>query len=61
VTAQERENASPAMNEIFPGTTTKDRSVGSQTRASMRAYSESDSNEIDESDLQCEKHSKQRI
>jgi hypothetical protein len=61
VTAQKRENASPAMNEIFPGTTTKDRSVASQARASMRANCEFVSNESDESALQYPKHNKQRI
>jgi hypothetical protein len=58
---QERGNASPAMNETLPGTTAKDRSVAPQARASMRANSESVSNEIDESDLQYEKHDEQRI
>jgi hypothetical protein len=49
------------MNETLPGTTTKDRSVALQARASMRANSESVSNEIDESELEYEKHSEQRI
>jgi hypothetical protein len=49
------------MNETFPGTTTKDRHVAAKASASMRVNSESVSNEIDESDLQCEKHDKQRI
>jgi hypothetical protein len=61
VTSQDRGNASPAMNETFPGTTTKDRFVFQQTRGSMRVNSESFSNEIDESDLQFEKHLQQRI
>jgi hypothetical protein len=48
------------MNEILPGATTKDRDVAWQAPASMRVNSESVSKEIDESDLQCEKHSEQR-
>jgi hypothetical protein len=58
---QERGNASPAMNKVLPGTTTKDRLVGEQARVSMRVNSESVSNEIDESDSQYEKHDEQRI
>jgi hypothetical protein len=61
MTAQEEGNASPAMNEVLRGTTTKDRFVSRQARASMRINSESVSNEIDESELQHEKHSEQRI
>jgi hypothetical protein len=61
VTAQEGENASPAMSETLPGTTTKDRLVPAQAPASMRVNSESSSNEIDESDSQDEKHNEQRI
>jgi hypothetical protein len=61
VTAQERGNALPAMNNVFSGITTKDRSVIAQARASIRVNSESISNEIDESDLQYEKHDEQRI
>jgi hypothetical protein len=61
VTAQERGNASPAMNEVLRGTTTEDIYVSAKARASMRANSESVSNEINESDLQSKNHSEQRI
>jgi hypothetical protein len=54
-------NASPAMNETLIGTTTKERCVASKALASMRVNSDSVSNEIDESDLQPEKHDEQRI
>jgi hypothetical protein len=57
VTAQETGNASPAMNEILTGTTTKERFVVRQAAASIRINSESLSNEIDDSRL----HSEQRI
>jgi hypothetical protein len=57
VTAQEGGNASPAMNDVFSGTTTNAKSVTPQARASTRVNSESVSNEIDESDLQSEKQS----
>jgi hypothetical protein len=60
VTVQEGGNASPAMNDVLPGTTTKDRRVALQAPASMRINSDSVSNEIDESDLQSEKHDEQR-
>jgi hypothetical protein len=49
-------NASPAVNKIFAGTTTKDICVAANASASMRVNSESVSNEIDESELQDEKH-----
>jgi hypothetical protein len=49
------------MNETPPGTTTKDRRVAAKAPASMRVNTESVSNEIDESESQCEKHSEQRI
>jgi hypothetical protein len=49
------------MNDVLSGTTTKDRFVHWQALASMRVNSESVSNEIDESDLQYEKHDEQRI
>jgi hypothetical protein len=61
VTAQDGGKASPATNQILPGTTTKDRFVCPQAPASMHVNSESVSNEIDESDLQYEKHFEQRI
>jgi hypothetical protein len=48
------------MNEVLPGTTTKDRFVFQQTLASMSVNSESVSNEIDESDWQYEKHDEER-
>jgi hypothetical protein len=49
------------MNETLTGTTTKDRHVTAKALASMRVNSESVSNEIDESELQGEKHPEQRI
>jgi hypothetical protein len=49
------------MNETPTGTTTKDRHVAAKALASIRVNSESVSNEIDESDLQGEKHDEQRI
>jgi hypothetical protein len=61
VTTQEGGNASPAMNEIRPGTTTKETFVAAQAPASMCVNSGSVSNKIDESDVQPEKHSEQRI
>jgi hypothetical protein len=61
VTAQEEENASPAMNEVSAGTRTKDRCVASQAPDSIRTNSESVSNEIDESEWQFEKQCEQRI
>jgi hypothetical protein len=54
-------NASPATNDVFPGTTTDDKDVELKARASTHANSESLSNEIDERDLQYEQHSEQRI
>jgi hypothetical protein len=59
--AQEGGNASRAMNEILPGRTTKDRFVFPQAPVSMRVNSEFVSNEIDESDMQYEKHPEQII
>jgi hypothetical protein len=61
VTAQERGNASSAMNIVLSGTTTQAIGVASQAPASMRFNPESVSNEIDESDVQYEKHCEQRI
>jgi hypothetical protein len=49
------------MNEMFPGTITKDRLVSQKARVSMLINSESVSNEIDENGLQREKHDEQRI
>jgi hypothetical protein len=61
VTTQQGGNASPAVNKTFAGTTTKDIRVAANASASMCVNSESDSNEIDESELQDEKHGEQRI
>jgi hypothetical protein len=61
VTAQERGNALPAMNEVASGTTTKDRYVLQEAQASMPVNSEPVSNEIDESESQYKKHFEQRI
>jgi uncharacterized protein (UPF0147 family) len=54
-------NTSPATKDAFSGTITEDKDVPENARASICTNSESVSNEIDESDLQCEKHDKQRI
>jgi hypothetical protein len=48
------------MNETLTGTTAKDRRVFAKALASMRVNSELASNEIDERDLQNEKHDEQR-
>jgi hypothetical protein len=61
VTAQEAGNASPAMNEVLPGITAEDSFVSQKARAWMSVNSASVSNEIDESDVQSEKHDEQRI
>jgi hypothetical protein len=49
------------MNEVLTGRRIKERVVSQQTGASMCVKSESVSNEIDESDVQFEEHSEQRI
>jgi hypothetical protein len=49
------------MNEVLSGTTTRSRGVPPKVPASMRVNSESASNEINESELQDEKHNEQRI
>jgi hypothetical protein len=49
------------MNEVLPGTSTKYRSVPAKAPVSIRVNSDSVSNEIDESNLQNEKHDEQRI
>jgi hypothetical protein len=54
-------SASPAIKDAFSGTITDHKDVASKGSASMRASSDFLSNEIDESDLQYEKHSEQRI
>jgi hypothetical protein len=54
-------NASGAMNEVLAGTTTNDKDVPPKASASMRLNSESVSDEIDESKLQCGKHDEQRV
>jgi hypothetical protein len=54
-------NASPAMNEVLSGTKTVNKDVELKAPASIPANSESLLNEIDDSDLQCEKHDEQRI
>jgi hypothetical protein len=61
VAAQERGNASLAMNDVLQGTTTKDRFVCRYAPASIRINSESLLNETDESDAQYERHDEQRI
>jgi hypothetical protein len=54
-------NASESMNEIIGGMAIHVRSGASQACHSIRVNRESDSNEIDESDPQYEKHDEQRI
>jgi hypothetical protein len=54
-------NALPVTNEVFCGTRTDDKDVEQKASASIRANSDSVSNDIDESDLQDEKHDEQRI
>jgi hypothetical protein len=49
------------MNEVLAGTTTKQRRVSAKAIASICVNSESTSNEIDESDMQHEKHNEQMI
>jgi hypothetical protein len=49
------------MNETIGGMAIDVRSGASQARHAIRLNRESDSNEIDESDLQDEKHDEQRI
>jgi hypothetical protein len=61
LTVQETGNASSAMNETLAGAIANDKHVAPNDLVSMRVNSESISNEIDESDLQCEKHDEQRI
>jgi hypothetical protein len=53
--------ASPAMNEVLPGRATKCICVSAKAPAPIRVSCESVSNEIDEGDLQPEKHDEQRI
>jgi hypothetical protein len=47
------------MNEVFSGTTTDDKDVEQKAWAPIRTNSEFVSNEIDESELQHEKHDEQ--
>jgi hypothetical protein len=49
------------MNEAVRGTTIKSRCVPANASVSILVNSESGSNEIDETDLQYEKHDEQRI
>jgi hypothetical protein len=49
------------MNDAFSGTITNDKDVQLKAEDSIRANCDSASNEIDESDLQREKHCEQRI
>jgi hypothetical protein len=49
------------MNQTFTGRTTNDRRVPAKAPASMRVNSESVSNEIDENELQYEKHDEEII
>jgi hypothetical protein len=60
VTTQLGGNA-PTTNEVFSRTTTDGRHVEKKALASIRGNSDSVSNEIDESDLQYEKHPEQMI
>jgi CO dehydrogenase/acetyl-CoA synthase beta subunit len=56
VTVQHARNASPGMSETFTGTITNDRRA-----AAAFVDPETPSNEIEESDLQDEKHDGQRV
>jgi hypothetical protein len=58
---QNRGNALPAMNNVLPGTTTKVRFVPAKALASICLNSESVPNEIDENELQYEKHDEHTI
>jgi hypothetical protein len=58
-TSHERGNASPAMNVTFSGSKTKPRRVPAKAVGSI-CDSDFDLNEIDENDLQFEKHDEQR-
>jgi hypothetical protein len=49
------------MNEALRRTMTESRRVPAKASASIHVNSESDSNEIDESDVQFEKHIKPKI
>jgi hypothetical protein len=55
------ENAEPSRTLTYRGIVIDLREEQENTFDSMRVNSESISNEIDESDLQCEKHPGQRI
>jgi hypothetical protein len=55
------ENAPPAINDAFSGTTTDDKGVRLKASTSIQVNSDPASNEIDESELQCKKHFEQRI
>jgi hypothetical protein len=61
VTTQWLGKASSATNNVFSRTTTADKDVQQNAPASIRANSESVSNEIDESESQHENHDEQRI
>jgi hypothetical protein len=54
-------NAEPSTNSTFCGIVIDLRGEGENACDSMRVNSELGSNEIDESDLQFEKHDEQRI
>jgi hypothetical protein len=54
-------NTFPAMKDAFSGTTTDDNDVLLKTAASIHSNLDSASNEIDDSELQDENHSEQRI
>jgi hypothetical protein len=60
LTSHERGNASPAMNTTPSGSKTKSRPVPAKAADSIR-NTDVESNEIDESELQYEKHDEQRI
>jgi hypothetical protein len=60
LTSHERGDASPAMNTILSGSEMESKSVPMKAVDSIRD-SELDSNEIDKSDSQYEKHDEQRI
>jgi hypothetical protein len=61
VTVQWPQSASPAMNDVLPGTKTEYKCVPTKASASIRVTSECLSNETDENNLQDEKQYEQRI
>jgi hypothetical protein len=61
LTTHLRGNVPPVTNEVFCGTRTDDKDVEQKRSTSIRANSDSVSNDMDESNSQYEKQYKQRI